>query len=247
MTKEITQFGPYTVEIWRRPYQRRMNLRVRPDGRLRVTCNRSWSLDDIRGFVDESRGFIEKRMLEIEGIRQKYPPKQGLSGETYLYMGERVPLDIIWSWNSRIRVRITEHGIEMVAPLRAGTDERLKAVHGFFRENARSLLHERVAARAKEMGVSPTRVSVRGQSTRWGSCSARREISLNWKLMAAPFEVMDYVIIHELAHIRHMDHSPKFWELVARNFPAYAEARRWLRAHETEIHVQFRHPGRRQK
>jgi predicted metal-dependent hydrolase len=89
------------------------------------------------------------------------------------------------------------------------------------------------------MGHFPSHVSIRGQRTRWGSCSSEGAISLNWKLLAAPIDVIDYVIVHELAHIRHLDHSPQFWSLVETFYPDWRLAKLWLKEHEFSIGVQF--------
>jgi predicted metal-dependent hydrolase len=89
------------------------------------------------------------------------------------------------------------------------------------------------------MDLAPRSFAVRGQTTRWGSCSARGQISLNWKLMAAPLEVIDYVIVHELAHLVHMNHSRRFWDLVGRFHPDWRSAKAWLSRHEPEINSQF--------
>jgi predicted metal-dependent hydrolase len=86
---------------------------------------------------------------------------------------------------------------------------------------------------AREHGLVVSRVSVRNQRWRWGSCSKSGHICLNWRLAHMPAWVRDYVMIHELMHLKRMDHSPKFWKLVARACPGYEAARRWLRAHQS--------------
>ncbi len=87
---------------------------------------------------------------------------------------------------------------------------------------------ERVAAAE---GIAPARIRVAGQRTRWGSCSRRGTVSLNWRLALAPPHVLDYVIVHELCHLAEPHHGPRFWALVARRRPGYREARRWLADH----------------
>ena len=99
------------------------------------------------------------------------------------------------------------------------------------RVRARRELPARLLELAAQHGLVVWRISVRNQRTRWGSCSRRGHICLNWRLIAMPPGVRDYVMLHELMHLKRMDHSPTFWKLVAAVCPEYESARRWLRAH----------------
>jgi predicted metal-dependent hydrolase len=97
------------------------------------------------------------------------------------------------------------------------------------RETAKHELSRRLLELAREHDLEVARVSVRNQRWRWGSCSPNGHICLNWRLIQMPATIRDYVMIHELMHLKRMDHSPKFWKLVARAYPEYKSARRWLR------------------
>lgn len=99
------------------------------------------------------------------------------------------------------------------------------------RLRAATVLPARLHALAAELGLQVTRVSVRNQRARWGSCGRDGHICLNWRLMLMPEWVRDYVLVHELMHLRRLDHSPAYWRLVAAACPHYQEARRWLRIH----------------
>lgn len=99
------------------------------------------------------------------------------------------------------------------------------------REQARALLEPRLRALAAEHGVQVTRVRIGNQQTRWGSCSRDWRISLNWRLLKMPEWVRDYVLVHELMHLRRMDHSPVYWRLVEAAYPRYKDAQQWLHVH----------------
>ena len=101
------------------------------------------------------------------------------------------------------------------------------------RRQAQRELPPRLLELAARHALRVTRVSVRNQKWRWGSCSRNGHICLNWRLIQMPEWIRDYVMIHELMHLKRMDHSPKFWALVARAFPAYQDARKWLRSAAT--------------
>jgi predicted metal-dependent hydrolase len=103
-----------------------------------------------------------------------------------------------------------------------------EAMNGF-RSRAKLELPQRLLQLAERFGLHVSRVSVRNQQSRWGSCSPNGHICLNWRLVTMPEWVRDYVIIHELMHLKRLDHSPKFWKLVAAACPDYHRARDWLR------------------
>jgi predicted metal-dependent hydrolase len=119
-------------------------------------------------------------------------------------------------WVARQRERLT--------PSTFGAEERTS-----LRERARAELPTRLLEIAAEHGLTVTAVSIRNQRTRWGSCGRDGKISLNWRLVLMPPAVRDYVLIHELMHLKRLDHSPAYWRLVAAACPGYREARQWLR------------------
>ncbi len=96
-------------------------------------------------------------------------------------------------------------------------------------------LPARVTTLAERSRLRPSRISVRGQRTRWGSCSVKGNLSLNWRLVQVPLEVRDYVLIHELCHLCHMNHSSAFWALVRGHCPDYERSEAWLKAHSSII------------
>lgn len=237
--REYTQIENYKVEIWRRAFQRTMNLSVRRDGRLRVTCGRRLSQRHITRFVVENETFIQERLREIAAQHAKHPPKKMLTGEEFLFFGDVWRLELVWTWGPKITVHTGDKILEMLAPVSSTLADRQKALQLFYKKQAELHLKERVTALSERMGLFPSHVSIRGQRTRWGSCSSEGAISLNWKLLAAPVDVIDYVIVHELAHIRHLDHSPQFWSLVETFYPDWRLAKLWLKEHEFSIGVQF--------
>ena len=100
-----------------------------------------------------------------------------------------------------------------------------------YKKKLRPVLEHRVAFYAELMGVDYNRITVRDQKTRWGSCSARGNLNFNWKLILMPPEILDYVVVHELAHRLEMNHSARFWAQVERVLPDYRDRRRWLKEH----------------
>jgi len=237
--KEIIQFENHQLEIKRRARQRRMVLVVKPDGGLRVTCSRGMPQRDIVEFLKGSQEFIAKNILRFEAIRLRHPAKSFVSGEEFMFFGQMRKLEVVWGWQKRVQVEALEDSLEMRAPVTSLPGERAKAMRIFYRKQAALHLPEVMRECAEQMQLFPRRLSIRGQISRWGSCSSTGMISLNWKLMAAPVDVIRYVVVHELAHLQHPNHSARFWALVERHHPAQT-ARRWLKDHEFQIFQQFK-------
>jgi predicted metal-dependent hydrolase len=103
------------------------------------------------------------------------------------------------------------------------------------RARARALMHGLATVEARRMGLSFQRIAIRDQRTRWGSCSPHGTLSFNWRLVLAPLEVAEYVVVHELCHLREPNHSPRFWQIVEEARPGYREQRRWLAEHGWEL------------
>lgn len=104
-----------------------------------------------------------------------------------------------------------------------------------YRQQAKIVLQERTAFRASNMGVDYGKITIRDQVTRWGSCNAKGDLSYNWKLILLPAQLLDYVVVHELAHRKEMNHSARFWNIVERELPDYRQLRKRLRRNEDNI------------
>ncbi|MBM3116012.1 M48 family metallopeptidase [Jeongeupia naejangsanensis] len=114
----------------------------------------------------------------------------------------------------------------------AGHDATLApALTRFLQRTARAYFAERVPLWSERMGLQPSQLRLTSAGTRWGSCTAAGAVRLNWRLVQAPFDVIDYVIIHELAHLAELNHSPRFWAIVAQHCPAWKAQRDWLKQH----------------
>ena len=120
------------------------------------------------------------------------------------------------------------HGGTLVVPASTSAQAR-PLVEAWYRRAAHVYVQQRMAYYAPLVGRAPTRITIRAQKTRWGSCSTRASISINWRLMQAAPDIIDYVIVHELCHLLQANHAPRFWREVARVLPDYETRRRRLR------------------
>lgn len=203
----------------RRRGTRRYILRVLEDGSLRVTLPWWGSQREARAFVASQAAWIAHQRAR----RAAAPDRRWRVGVTVLLDGEPTLLTIdgasppgVWC------------GAEAVAVAADGDDLR-PLVERWLRRRAIDRLPGELRALAEGHGIAVTRVTVRNQLSRWGSCSRRGAISLNWRLVQTPPFVREYVLVHELMHRRELNHSARFWRHVATACPRYVEARRWLR------------------
>lgn len=109
-------------------------------------------------------------------------------------------------------------------------------MHDYLKREARKDLHKASLAYAEELGVRVKRVSIRDQSSRWGSCTSAGSLSFSWRLILAPAYVLDYLAAHEVAHLVEMNHSPRFWRVVARICPSVERAKNWLDTYGNDLH-----------
>lgn len=138
------------------------------------------------------------------------------------------------------RSQVTDSGEEITVICDNDSAELVESlVKAWYKEIARIDLTERSARWAARMGVDFAKISIRDQSTRWGSCSAKGNLSYNWKLVLLPEELADYVVVHELAHRKQMNHSKLFWDLVEKELPDYMQRRRKLRGYEVQINTKY--------
>ena len=217
------QVGSRTVSLLmvHHPRARRYLLRLRPDGTARVTIPRNGSIQAARDFASRNVGWLEQQFQRL-AARPKIPDTWNL-GTEILFRGElfRIEHDADGSiWYNTERMNVSDAH----ADLRPAIQKRLRNL-------ASEELPPRVMELAALHGMNVSRVTVRNQKSRWGSCSRHGTISLNWRLIQTPDFVRDYIILHELAHRRQMNHSEKFWQEVKRLFPDYLLAERWLKQH----------------
>jgi predicted metal-dependent hydrolase len=207
------------IDYRKRRNARRYILRVnaRGDGGC-VTIPRGGSRAEARSFAQRNLVWLEET---LERSREK--TRAATAGNRILFRGELVEIltvtaDEVLLGSQTLRLR----------PGAGNLRARLKMK---LWELAKAELPLRLQELAAAHGLAVKRVSVRNQRSRWGSCSVKAVISLNWRLIQTPDFVRDYIMVHELMHLREMNHSARFWKLVHEAFPRAAEAERWLKAH----------------
>jgi len=210
------------VTLVRSRRARRYVLRLRADGLARLTVPRNGSVAEVWKFAQRHTEWLARQLEQLSS--RPVRPKEWFAGTEILFRGEPMRIEI--SLNSHGSV--IQLGAESFRLKNPGADLR-RAIEKHLRALALVELPARVHEFAALHRLSVRRVTVRGQKSRWGSCSANGVISLNWRLVQTPPFVRDYIILHELMHLRQMNHSARFWREVERACPDYRRAKLWLK------------------
>jgi len=180
--------------------------------------------------ADENAQWILDKWREYETHRQRAPTRLFEEGESFPYLGDERQLSI----ETTDRPRITP--TTFVLPATAVDERGIKDVlEELYRREARKYFQARIDHYAAEMDVDPGRLELRNQRTRWASCSVQRTLSFNWRLVMAPPDVIDYVVIHELAHLRERNHTRRFWQLVRQHDSDYEQRVEWLKENSVRL------------
>lgn len=207
---------------------------VRPDMRVEFRAPQGLSADTIRGMVEGKARWIFKKLEWFEANRLPDQQKQYCEGEVYLYLGREYPLRItpvnnikkpmVFFKNSELTVEISENTSEDQLPFLVK-----EAVWNFYSERAEEEVEKLLNIYSKKFGVSTPVFKVKYQKKRWGSCSAKNVLRINFQLIMAPPKQLEYVVVHELCHVKEKNHSARFWKLVQELMPDYEKYRNSLK------------------
>lgn len=219
-----------TIEINKliRAKRRTIALILERDGSLTVRAPKRATLQDIHGFIQEKEKWIERSREKLKAI-VTVQKKEFMDGETFLFLGKDYELRLVPHQRQTLHFN---SGFTLKASARPRGEA---AFTKWYKSQALTIFTERVAHYANLHGFSPKQVKVTSAKTRWGSCSANGTINFTWRLVMAPLEVIDYVVIHELAHLKIKDHSQRFWKLVESLYPDFNRHRKWLRDHGEKL------------
>lgn len=213
---------------------RRARIVVDPAG-VEVVVPRRMALRHVAPFVEEKRPWIERTLRRLREAEAAGPAVRLEHGGEVPYLGERLELHVR-AEPGRVRPHVARRGQALRVALPVGGDLRA-ALEAWYRRRARVEVAARLDAACARAGTAYSRLSIRSQKSRWASCSSAGAMSFNWRLLLAPPEILDYVVEHEVAHLEVLDHSPRFWALLASRSPAYREHERWLRLHGPSLRL----------
>ena len=230
----IIQGDGFNVNIVKSKRRKTMALKVSRNS-VSIHIPSSLPLAMAETFVAQKTPWIQQK-LQQQSQRQPLV-RQFIDNETFFFLGESYSLRLIQQ-NATATVIKTEQYIELHGRLNRLSKKTIRStLICWYKQQAEHYLNSRTAWFANKTGLRPKSITIKTYKARWGSCNNHSDIQFNWKLIQAPPDIIDYVIIHELCHIQHHNHSPVFWQLVAKHYPEFKTARIWLKnnGHKLEI------------
>lgn len=214
----------YTIK--RSPKRKQLTITVERDRSVVVHAPESTTEEKIRDIVESKRQWIYEKTSHAQKYELSHPPgKELVNGESALYLGRQYRIELIQ--NSSDEIRFEQR---FLIPARL-SGERKQVLRNWYIERAKEEILPRALRFAKDLGVIFANAKIVDNRFRWGSCTTKDNLNFNWRLIKAPMYVVDYVIIHELAHLLEANHTPRFWNIVRAQSSKMDKAKQWLLEH----------------
>lgn len=224
---------PFSYKIRRSHRAKKARIIVSP-AKVEVVAPLRMSERVIKNFVYEKRQWISNALGEMELRRhtvKSLAPDSYCHGAEIPYRGDQYKLSLQPTRLKRIKIDFNDEFTAYVPASMTGSEQDQairQAIVGWMKKQAKSTAEIVVQRHGERFQLFPRTIRIKTQKSRWGSCGIHNDINLNWVLILAPPEVYEYVIVHELCHIKHRNHSPDFWALVSDHMPNYQQQRVWL-------------------
>lgn len=185
---------------------------------------------DPQKLLQESAQWVVEKWRKYDRYREQAPSRNFVEGESWPYLGEYRGLSV---------EPVEEHQITdeklILSKIAVETGSIKSELESFYRQKARTHLQERIQHYSERMVVEPRQLELRNQRTRWASCSPKQTLSFNWRLIMAPPDVIDYIVVHELAHLQEQYHTNRFWDIVSQYDPDYQAHAKWLKENSPNL------------
>lgn len=231
MTETLT-VDELTFEVRRSGRRRTLELTIERDGDLVLSTPPDVATGLIEDFVREKRFWLFTKLAEKEALQRPVPTKEFVTGEGFAYLGRSYRLLLVDEQDVPLKLEGGRFRL-----LRSEVPRGREHFVGWYSTRGTAWLRPRVARWAGRMGVRPTGIQVRELGYRWGSCGTAGTVNFHWATLLLPPSIVDYVIVHELAHLVEANHTPEFWLRVGRALPEYEQRKGWLAEHGVEVQL----------
>jgi predicted metal-dependent hydrolase len=215
-----------------RSKRRTIALIVERDGSFTVRAPMRAPHAAIETFIQQKEDWITRTRDKIKStLREPTVGKQYTDGEKFLFLGSSFDLKLVGFQKPSLRL---DSGFTLSS---AAQSKGEQVFVRWYKERALEIIFERVRQYSQQYNFTPKQVKISSAKTRWGSCSPNGTLNFTWRLVMAPLDVIDYVVVHELAHLRVKNHSSKFWKVVESIYPEYKKQRKWLRENGEKLNL----------
>lgn len=218
----LTKKLHYTVTYQKK--RKTIKIKLLDETLIEITAPAGYPRKNIEELLKRKSAWLIKQIDNLSAIANNPVNKELSDGASILYLGQ--PKTIRVTRGQTTGIALGEDTIETQLSADASLD---KVLLNWYLKNAQATLAKKTRYWAECIGVQPQKLTIRDQKTRWGSCSTRGNINYNWRIIMAPEKIIDYLVVHELCHLKHPNHSPDFWALVNQFIPGYKKRRLWLR------------------
>ncbi len=234
---EWMDFENNQVQIQRKMRRKSLSIYLSPQKPIIVRTGLMTPKKIIYEFLLSKKDWILKNLEKFKELDEKFPQRRLLEKEIFPFLGKDLNLKVSITPNKKLFMSRTDTNILLHVPMNEWSalsraqdySEHHEVLRQFYKRESITHLTERVQILSKEMNLMPSKLSFREPKGRWGSCSSKGSINLNWRLILFKPEVVDYVIIHELCHLQHLNHSNAFWSLVEKHCPDYQDSEKELK------------------
>lgn len=213
-----------------RSKRRTIALIIEHDGSFTVRAPMRAPHATIETFIQQKENWITRTREKVKSI-EPIMGKQYIDGEKFLFLGSSFDLKLVESQKHSL------HFDSSFVLLRAAQTKGKQVFIRWYKERALEVISERVKQYVQQYNFMPKQVKISSAKTRWGSCSANGTLNFTWRLVMAPLDVIDYVVVHELVHLSVKDHSSKFWKVVESIYPEYKKQRKWLQENGKKLNL----------
>jgi len=217
--------------------RRTLAIQVSPMEKIQVFSPNGLSEDYIIEKVRSKGSWILKKFAEFKEAGFLPFKKQFVTGESFLYLGKILWLHVLLNSDlARPKIELTQNNIFICSPSKEQELIR-ESLRKWYKEEAKKIILKKVEHFSKICAANPLEVKIKEQKRRWGSCSFRGNIYFNWRIIMAPDQVIDYIVVHEIAHLIHKNHSPVFYKMVESILPDYKKRRKWLKDYGIRLDI----------
>lgn len=240
MNNDFIEINGIDIFIRRSLRAKRLSLKIDSTGKFTLVIPKFTIGFNVNRFLEQNAEWINKHTEKAKNIQKLHPKPKYQTGDVFYYFGEKVFLEVLPSPKKRPSIKIRgdkmiihyKESVETHCNASSAEDKKnkiKKIIEKFYRKKAEEVMHDRLQFFDEHYNFKYNNVVLRNQKTRWGSCSSSKNLNFNWRLIMAPIEVIDYIVVHELCHLKQMNHSPNFWKLVESIMPDYKERKKWLK------------------